>query len=106
MFLGGGPPCPENPWFMCWVWQEVIRNDHWDGYYHYPGSCQGELPTWQSDSKYWASLLNPKYSIKVFAICSHLPRNKNGKIKIQEFIDLPILSEEAFNALDKYKLSI
>lgn len=38
---------------------------------------------------------------KVYAICSHLPRNKNGKIKIQEFIDLSILSEEAFNALDK-----
>ena len=56
MFLGGGPPCPENPWFMCWVWQEIIRNDHWDGYHHYPGSCQSELPAWQSDSTYWSKL--------------------------------------------------
>ena len=39
--------------------------------------------------------------IKVYAICSHLPRNKSGKMKIQDFIELPILSEETFNALDK-----
>jgi len=38
---------------------------------------------------------------KVFSICSHLPRNKQGKMRIDEFINLPILSEEAFNALDK-----
>jgi len=38
---------------------------------------------------------------KVSAICSHLPRNKQGKMRIDEFINLPILSEEAFDALDK-----
>ena len=39
--------------------------------------------------------------VQVTAICSHLPRNKQGKMKIDEFINLPILSEEAFDALDK-----
>ena len=39
--------------------------------------------------------------LQVSAICSHLPRNKQGKMRIDEFINLPILSEEAFDALDK-----
>ena len=44
-----------------------------------------------------------KVHLQVSAICSHLPRNKQGKMRIDEFINLPILSEEAFDALDKYK---
>ena len=38
---------------------------------------------------------------KVYSICSHLPRNRGGKMRIHDFVNLPILSEEAFNALDK-----
>ena len=39
---------------------------------------------------------------KITKICEHLPRSKNGKIKISDFINLPILSEEAFQAIDRY----
>merc|ERR1712227_275842 len=36
-------------------------------------------------------------------ICKHLPTSKNGKIKISDFLSLPILSEEAFKAIDRNK---
>ena len=41
------------------------------------------------------------YLLQVVKICAELPRCKNGKIKIDHFMKLPILSEEAFNAIDK-----
>ena len=41
--------------------------------------------------------------LQVFAILSHLPRGRNGKMKIDEFINLPIISEETFNAIDRNK---
>ena len=34
-------------------------------------------------------------------ICAELPHTKSGKIKIEQFMKLPILSEEAFKAIDK-----
>jgi len=34
---------------------------------------------------------------------AHIPRTSNGKMRIDEFINLPILSEEAFNAIDRNK---
>ena len=40
---------------------------------------------------------------KVFAILSHLPRRRNGKIQVEEFINLPIISEDAFKAIDRNK---
>merc|ERR1711953_1527970 len=40
---------------------------------------------------------------KIVSICSNLPRNRTGKMRIDEFINMPILSEEAFNALDRNK---
>ena len=39
----------------------------------------------------------------MFSICSHLPRGRTGKIKIAEFINLPIISEETFTAIDRNK---
>ena len=41
--------------------------------------------------------------MKVFKILQHLPRKRNGKIKIEEFIELPIISEDAFKAIDRNK---
>ena len=41
-------------------------------------------------------------SSQVFAILAHIPRTSNGKMRIDEFINLPILSEEAFNAIDRW----
>ena len=38
---------------------------------------------------------------QVFAILGHIPRTASGKMRIEEFINLPILSEEAFNAIDR-----
>ena len=35
--------------------------------------------------------------------CTDLPKSRNGKITIDNFINLPILSEEAFNTIDKNK---
>ena len=35
---------------------------------------------------------------QVFAILEHLPRKRNGKIKLEEFLNLPIISEDAFKA--------
>ena len=40
---------------------------------------------------------------QVFTICSHLPRTRAGKMRIEEFINLPIISEETFNAIDRNK---
>ena len=41
---------------------------------------------------------------KLTKICDHLPRQgKADKIKITDFINLPILSEEAFQAIDRNK---
>ena len=40
---------------------------------------------------------------QVFAILSHLPRRRNGKIQVDEFINLPIISEDAFKAIDRNK---
>merc|ERR1711953_1642558 len=40
---------------------------------------------------------------KIVSICSNLPRNRTGKMRIEEFLNMPILSEEAFNALDRNK---
>ena len=40
---------------------------------------------------------------QVFAILEHLPRNRNGKIRVDEFISLPIISEDAFKAIDRNK---
>ena len=39
----------------------------------------------------------------MFAILSHLPRRRNGKIQVYEFINLPIISEDAFKAIDRNK---
>ena len=39
----------------------------------------------------------------MFAILSHLPRRRNGKIQVEEFINLPIISEDAFKAIDRNK---
>ena len=39
---------------------------------------------------------------EVVSILAHLPRTKSGKIRIQEFLHLSILSEEAFKAIDRY----
>ena len=39
--------------------------------------------------------------MKVLAVCSHLPRSRHGKMIIDEFLRLPILSEEAFLAMDR-----
>ena len=33
----------------------------------------------------------------------HLPRKRNGKIRVEEFINLPIISEDAFKAIDRNK---
>ena len=38
---------------------------------------------------------------QVFAILEHLPRKRNGKIKLEEFLTLPIISEDAFKAIDR-----
>ena len=43
------------------------------------------------------------FYLKVFKILQHLPRKRNGKIKIEEFIELPIISEDAFKAIDRNK---
>ena len=40
---------------------------------------------------------------QVFTICSHLPRTRAGKMRVEEFINLPIISEETFNAIDRNK---
>ena len=40
---------------------------------------------------------------QVFAILQHLPRKRNGKIKLDEFLNLPIISEDAFKAIDRNK---
>ena len=40
---------------------------------------------------------------QVFAILEHLPRKRNGKIKLEEFLNLPIISEDAFKAIDRNK---
>merc|ERR1712050_468846 len=40
---------------------------------------------------------------QVFGICSHLPRTRAGKMRIEEFINLPIISEETLNAIDRNK---
>ena len=39
--------------------------------------------------------------LQIVSICSNLPRNRSGKMRIEEFLNMPILSEEAFNALDR-----
>ena len=57
--------------------------------------------------QFWVSLFgtnnfNANYIFKVFAILAHIPRTSNGKMRIDEFINLPILSEEAFNAIDRF----
>ena len=46
--------------------------------------------------------MGPCY-FKVFTILSHLPRRRNGKIQVEEFINLPIISEDAFKAIDRNK---
>ena len=33
--------------------------------------------------------------------CAELPRNKQGKIKVSDFMELPILSDGVFDAIDK-----
>ena len=38
-------------------------------------------------------------------ICAELPHTKSGKIKIEQFMKLPILSEEAFKAIDKNRFA-
>ena len=38
---------------------------------------------------------------QVFAILEHLPKKRNGKIKVEEFLNLPIISEDAFKAIDR-----
>ena len=40
---------------------------------------------------------------QVYAILEHLPRKRNGKIKLEEFLNLPIISEDAFKAIDRNK---
>ena len=42
-----------------------------------------------------------KIMLKIRRICEHLPRSKSDKIKINDFVNLPILSEEAFKAIDR-----
>ena len=39
----------------------------------------------------------------MFNILVHLPRKRNGKIRVDEFINLPIISEDAFKAIDRNK---
>ena len=41
------------------------------------------------------------FIFKVFSILAHLPRKRNGKIRVEEFIHLPIISEDAFKAIDR-----
>ena len=41
--------------------------------------------------------------LKIQKICEHLPRSRNDTIRINDFMNLPILSEEAFKAIDRYK---
>ena len=41
--------------------------------------------------------------MQVFKILGHLPRKRNGKIRVEEFINLPIISEDAFKAIDRNK---
>lgn len=69
----------------------------------FDGSGRGEL----SDREVFNVLkMQHKVNIsqeKVFAILAHIPRTSNGKMRIDEFINLPILSEEAFNAIDRNK---
>ena len=38
-------------------------------------------------------------------ICAELPHTKSGKVKIEQFMKLPILSEEAFKAIDKNRFA-
>ena len=40
---------------------------------------------------------------QVVTICSHIPRTRAGKMRVEEFINLPIISEETFNAIDRNK---
>ena len=39
-------------------------------------------------------------------ICAELPRTKSGKIKIENFMKMPILSEEAFKVGSHFLLFI
>ena len=41
---------------------------------------------------------------QVAKACEHLPRSKTGKIKIEDFINLPIMSEEVFKTFDRWNL--
>ena len=43
--------------------------------------------------------------VQVSKICAELPRTKSGKVKIDQFMKLPILSEEAFKAIDKNRFA-
>ena len=49
--------------------------------------------------KFWTVLI----FFQVFTICSPLPRTRAGKMRVEEFINLPIISEETFNAIDRNK---
>ena len=67
----------------------------------YDHSGRGELTI-----KEWFNVIKIQNKVdisleKLTKICEHLPRNKAGKIKISDFINLPILSEETFQAIDR-----
>ena len=43
--------------------------------------------------------------LQVSKICAELPHTKSGKVKVEQFMKLPILSEEAFKAIDKNRFT-
>merc|ERR1712109_271803 len=93
LYLAGGTTSDEKE-FSSKIQRSATRYDH---------TNKGELTV-----REWFNVIKVQNKVDISldrlqSICEHLPRTKKDKIKISDFMSLPILSEEAFKAIDRNK---